>query len=223
MHLACRRFAEDRVPLLPPRCQETVSLLTAGCQVSPIILIRPLDRRSLADLHHISVPLAGSPSMSQHCPSLQRSNRRRPPTFSASEKPGERFHQCQLVLVTAADRLNEPSSAPDREPVLQLRSPARRAKAPGLTDDARRKDRPAQALRLVMRLVSACRPFRRTPVLQLERLSEHLRRDLGFTNHVEQPSPRSSASSNLGRFRPRPPCRHARCHLERAKPAASTP
>ena len=45
------------------------------------------------------------------------------------------------------------------------------------------------ALCRMMRTISRSRRFHRVGVLNLESLNEHLLRDIGLTNHVEQPWP----------------------------------
>jgi len=126
-----------RVLLLTPRCQEIVSLLTAGCQEHRFILVSgPRNRAN----RYRQPSCHGDLPMSNYCVSERNSGRLQQPGLPTGDK-----------------------SAPGSHPVVQQ-------------------------LRRVVQALSPWRPHRAS-MLDLRNLSEHLRRDIGLTNHVEQPPP----------------------------------
>ena len=111
--------------------------------------------------------------MSRHRVSLRNTDLFHPPGLTV-DRQADPVRDRRLVLVRGASALHfEPSWG---------------GMAGGVAEDIGESSL-AQAIRRVMRAVSIWRRSRRAPVLHVESLSEHLRRDLGLTNHVEQPMP----------------------------------
>ena len=119
--------------------------------------------------------------MSRHPASLRKLYLGRAPHLAAVHR-SEHFRECRLALVKTDGQVGTgPGRDGDLAPIVRPQSTS------GVIGD--RRGWLPRALRWISGGLTWDRS-RRASVLNVQSLSEHLRRDLGLTHHVEQPTPR---------------------------------